>query len=408
MIKKFLCPHCFDFIDLTEVHWRCVNPNCRKPESNEPPGEPDEILANFQREFMSLSTPPRLLHTFPSPPASALATFLRLGKVRKTMDCDWCGRPSPQRLCPRCHSDLPYCADTIENHIIAVIGPKAVGKTHYIAVLVDQLRNQVGADFSLSLLALNDSTMTRYQNEYYQPLYQGKRLLQVSQVTDYSPLMYRLQVGSNGGPFGRRKAVSLVFFDTAGENFDSDAHMNARTRYLIHASAIILLVDPLQMKGVRDQLAGAGGELPEEYTEPEQIMDRVIRLFHQFGSGSGAIRVPIAVSFTKSDVLRDYGILPDGNAVYNQSRHQGELNGIVFRQIHDEIQSWLDKWAGPQLNTQLSQYFKDYAFCCLSSLGEGPDESGRLSTVSPFRVEDPFLWALHRLGFLNMSSPKEN
>ncbi|MDQ3917130.1 MAG: hypothetical protein M3348_01390, partial [Acidobacteriota bacterium] len=53
------------------------------------------------------------------------------------------------------------------------------------------------------------------------------------------------------------------------------------------------------------------------------------------------------------------------------------------------------------LDNFLQHNFHDYSFFGLSALGSQPDAQGRLSSgVAPFRVEDPLLWILYRLGIV--------
>jgi hypothetical protein len=44
--------------------------------------------------------------------------------------------------------------------------------------------------------------------------------------------------------------------------------------------------------------------------------------------------------------------------------------------------------------------FANYRYFGVSSLGHAPDKQVKIDTVSPVRVEDPFLWILYRLGLV--------
>ena len=409
IVKRILCPYCFERINLFQVDWRCSNEQCRRPGSQESPGEVDAVLGAYLAQFRPGAVSPRLPHAFPSPEPGFVAKTVGVGNPMHTVKCDWCKKPTPRRLCPECHNELPYTADTVENHVIAVIGPREVGKSNYIAALVNRLQKQVGTSFSLALMALNDATTTRYRDEFYTPLFRNHRVVQktVLHGVVQSPLMFRLNIDSSN-PLVRNKVLNLIFFDTAGETFDSEALM-FQVRYLTNASAIILLVDPLQMEKVRVDVGARGCPLPQAFTEPAEVVTRVTNLFRQERVVEGAkkIDIPFAISFTKSDVLRDYGILPAGNAVYSQPLHQGRFNKVIWRQIHDEVQSILGNWDDNSLDNILRNDFSDFSFFCLSSLGEAPGADQKVGTVSPFRVEDPLLWVLTRLGYLQAIMPRE-
>jgi hypothetical protein len=404
--KQMLCPYCFEYFRLEQIHWRCGNTTCRAPGAppSDPPGEIDMKYAEFQTRFQTGGTTSnRLLHAFAVTETPSFFGKMA-GKLRQRQEasCDWCKRTTKTRLCPHCHNRLPYGAGTTDNHIIAIIGAKEVGKSHYITVLIEQFREQVGADFGITLLSLNDNTTSRYKNDFYNPLYKQKQKLEATQTFSNDALMFRLKFHNEHDPFHQSRCLTLVFFDTAGENLDAEETMTARNRYLMHASAIILLVDPLQIDKIRDDLGSRNCPLPQSHTEPFEIVERLIALFHNYTrlKTQAKIDVPLAVAFTKSDVLRDFGVLRPDNAVYTQSRHQGKFQSSIFRQIHDEIQAILTTWSGLKLDSTLQQDFKTYAYFCLSSLGEAPAPDGSLATISPFRVEDPFLWCLTKLGYV--------
>lgn len=394
--RKLLCSYCFRHFGPEDIHWRCNSNKCTSTGL-----QPDVQYTEYQREFNPHAAPPPLMpHWFPSPPPKS--KLQRILPGRKLGVCDQCSRESSQRLCPHCHNELPFTVDTTESHIIAVLGAKAVGKTNYIAVLINELR-KLGAEFEFTLLDLNDYTTSTYKNDFYQPLFRNKKVIDMTQKeAGGRPLMYRLKFLGKGELFNRNRCLTLVFFDTAGENLDSDSRIGLRNRYLTHASGLLLLVDPLQIEGVRDRLEGTGCPLPSEFTEPTEILQRIVRVFHSERpmGGTKKIDVPVAVAFTKSDVLRDYKLLPPGNAIYNQPRHQGVFREDTRQQISDELNALFVNWKTTELEQLMQGEFKEHSYFGLSSLGEAPDPSGQLFAISPFRVEDPLLWLLSRLGYL--------
>ena len=396
MPSKLLCPFCFEPFKDTDTHWRCESSSCASP-SDGLPGEPDENYTQYLQEMNPEQKigPQRLGHTFELPPSASL-----LGKLKprgKIAYCDWCGKRSAKRACPKCHNSLPHSIDDIDNYVVAIIGGPGVGKSHFIATLVDQLRNAVGNSFDMSLMPLSDETTKRYKRDFYEPLYLQHRTLDKSQVADRAPLMYRLKRISGRG----QKSVMLVFFDNAGETFGSDDQLGVFARYVRYANAVVLLADPLQMPAIRSQMESKGVTLPPAGLEPTEILTRVIRQFEQFEvvKPGKQIPVPICVAFTKADLLRDHEVLPPGNAVFGARRQEGQFDADTARQIHDEVQSMLASWNGMELDGLLRHHFKTYSYSAISAIGSAP-ESGRVPSVTPFRVEDPFLWSLSVFKFL--------
>ena len=48
----------------------------------------------------------------------------------------------------------------------------------------------------------------------------------------------------------------------------------------------------------------------------------------------------------------------------------------------------------------LDVYFKDTAFFAVSALGSNPVDRQVNGIISPIRVDEPFIWLLYKLGFI--------
>ena len=232
--------------------------------------------------------------------------------------------------CPKCGGELPLNIGTAKSYPIAIIGAKETGKSNYVAVLINQLKNDIGRAFNCALMACGDKTLNRYRTEFYDPLYRHRTCVRGSDAGDVDPLIYSLIFQRKGGLFKKamNDAVSLTFFDTAGENLNSLASMQTFNRYLYHSSGIILLLDPLQLPAVRDELQGKI-RLPEENTDVNTILNRTIEIIRT-GSGltnlSKKIDIPIAIAFTKIDAVDE--LLDPASCLKNDSAHIRKLSLI--------------------------------------------------------------------------------
>ncbi|MGH1553143.1 TRAFAC clade GTPase domain-containing protein [Streptomyces sp. L7] len=183
--------------------------------------------------------------------------------------CPVCGVFTPTRVCKECHSDLPsdYCAQ--ESRIIALVGA-AGGKSTCVTVLLHELRHRVGRAFGAAVSAMGGDTQIR-DREMERDLYDLGLMPDPTTTAARAlndPLLYRLSL-----PDGRRgnglTAHALVFFDAAGEDLRGIEAMNRYTGYLAAADGIILLVDPLQLTSVREELL-PHGLAPTTATTPQQ------------------------------------------------------------------------------------------------------------------------------------------
>lgn len=388
-MRRLTCPYCFEKFNRSQMLFRCLNPNpalCSL--------EPDTQLANYQR----LNAPVKLGRVF-------VADGLRWR--RRTVAVCTCGVKTSKLICPYCHNNLPSQFGSTEVHTIALIGAKEAGKSHYIAVLVNELTNRIGMAFNASLNALDEQTIRRYREDFRRYVYVDRVTIpttpsgrQQGSSVRY-PLTYRFSIKRPSWfPFNGLRVSSLVFFDTAGEDLKDIDLMSTETKYLANSDGIIFLLDPLQIPAVRHQLSQTTN-LPQENTDPHDIVGRAAILIRQMRqlNPTQKITTPVALAFSKIDVVRS---LFEPNSPVNQaSLHNGHYDVVDGEQMNDNMRSYLSQWIGGGFDLFLQHNFENYSYFGVSSLGSQPDSNGHLgSGVAPFRVEDPLLWILHKLGIV--------
>lgn len=354
------------------------------------PPEEDKELAAYRR----LNPAPRMGRLF-----SAKG---RWGRAPGLAVCH-CGVKTSKLICPHCHNELPSQFGSTDVHTIALIGAKEAGKSHYIAVLINELTNRVGMNFNASLNALDDETIRRYNQDFRRYVYVDRVTIPPTNSARTNlnvryPLTYRFSIKRRGLlPLDGLRVSSLVFFDTAGEDLDHIDLMSTETKYLANADGIIFLLDPLQIPAVR-HLVDSSTQLPTENTEPQHIIGRAVRLIREMRQmPSGTIKTPVALAFSKIDAVRS--LFEPGSPVHQASLHDGRFDVADAQRVHDNMRAYLSQWVGSGLDIFLQHNFANYSYFGLSALGSPPDTQGRLpSGVAPFRVEDPLLWILYQLG----------
>lgn len=391
-MKKLLrrgevCPYCFETYRLRETPFRCTTPRCSR--------DIDEVRSRVWDDSLPLG---KVL-----PPVGP-----RAGEVR----CSECSQVSRKRLCPHCHMELPYTVGRFQNLIFAVIGAKETGKSHYIAVLIHELQNRLGPQLDLLVEPVDDATIQRYREDFYEPLFQQKRVIEVTRSAMDNrrvqmPLVYSLTFGGRD-LFGRRKivgAVTLVFFDTAGEDLQDEDTMQRVNKYIYRSDGILLLLDPLQLPRVRDQLSDRTA-LPEKTTETSEIISRVSKLIVTGRKlpPKAPIGVPLAVAFSKFDAV---GELVDPQLQLNaESRHDDGFDTADFEAVDAEMRSLLSHWDSERIEHQVETRFERHGFFGLTALGCNPHGDRRVPRVLPRRVEDPFLWLLHQHGLVGRAGQR--
>ncbi|WP_106399172.1 TRAFAC clade GTPase domain-containing protein [Actinocorallia populi] len=364
------CPYCFAVFGRAQIAYRCLG-----------------------RAGRGIGCDPRLdaeLAAYLGTQAGAVLPPVFAGRGARA-SCPDCGRESGRRVCPECHHELaPAYCDT-PGRIVALVGAKNAGKSTYVAVLLHELRNRVGTELGTSLVACDDRTIERYKRDFARPLFDQQRLLPMtpSAVTaPREPLVFSLSRRVRGRFTSRTEALTLVLFDTAGEDLRSREVRDLHLKYLEAADAIIFLADPLELTG------GAAD------SEPLDVLARVTEPLRQrYGlAPKDRLRVPAAMVLTKIDALE----LPRQSALRRARHRAGALDADDRAAADAEVRALLHGWGSGDLDRYLDQNYAEYQLFGVSALGGAPSaDKVAAGGVRPHRVEDPLLWLLHRFGMLD-------
>lgn len=397
MASALTCPYCYREVNARQIRFRCSG---RPGPQGACHTAIDRVLAAQMGDHEA---------QYPS--------FEADGRRVRTVHKD-CGSETYERLCPHCHSALPVHFGRSDGRLIALVGAKGSGKTVYMTVLLHELMYGVGRRFNASLLGGDEWTRAKFEENYETPLYDRGELYDTTQSAktmaagSARPLVFSVTVGANGtNRFPSRNRVNrtvLSFFDTAGEDLTDQRSVDQNVRYLTSADGIILLLDPLQMRGARP-LVDAETVLPEPAgvkDSPANVLTRITQLLH-VGTGTKPgrrINTPIAVAFSKMDAL--WEAFPEGSPLRSAPPAVPRFHEPDSLAVHAQVQALLHDWAGHNLDEALRANYSRYRLFGLSALGQSPEKGINVSRVStlgvqPWRVEDPFLWLLSEFRTIN-------
>lgn len=393
--KDYICPFCFNKEDLYKVEFRCAN------DPRKCPPEPDTVYSDFRK----ISPAKNLSRVIKIPPPTGGRDKLKSLKMPRETHCPNCREKTSIRICPVCHSELPYTIGDYKDLTFAVIGTKEAGKSHYISVLLNKIMNDIGEGFDSNLQPLNDETIRRFRDDFYNPVFRKHETIMATRSgrADNSvkvPLIYTLSFMGKG-IFSKKKikdVATIVFFDTAGEDLDAEDTMTTENKYIYNSSGIILLMDPLQLPEVRAQLPSET-PLPSENSEIEDVISRTAKLIRKAKKlkQTQLIDIPLALAFSKIDAIEP--ILDPSSSLKYPSKHVDRFDMSDFDSVCSEMESLIKEWRGGGLLQQLRHNFKNYGFFGLTALGCNPHGTQKIPKLRPHRVEDPFLWLLkqHRM-----------
>jgi len=302
------------------------------------------------------------------------------------------------RQCPSCYYNLPK--NDAKGCTIAIVGDVSSGKSLYIASCIYQLihghaAQMIGSD---SIRGMGD-TDERYYTDYYQPLYVNRRrFIPTTPALLNKPLVYELE-------FSTRETLNLLFYDSSGEDLRDPVQIVQYSRYVLDASAIIFLADPVQMPGIVQTLPSHlrpdPGALQKLTTAT--VLHRVIDTFKDARAWGKErkIKTPIAIAVSKSDLLKFATALDPQTALYlYDNTYTNQLDIAKFTKISTQVEELL-RHLGDQQLVRMSKRFQNVCFFAVTATGWSPDSNGDFPPLEPKRCLDPLLWALWKLGIID-------
>ena len=372
-MEKFTCPYCYAEHNISDCGLKCSY----------------NILGNSSKNCK---------FGIPKDPDG----WIPLSHKKKCLECK---EAAKHLFCDEIMKEIPIEFLSMKSLPIALLGAKASGKSNYIGVLINEMRKKMAGPFNCSLsMTCSQESKQAYDQLYYRPLYEeGHTVLATDSGISVPPLIFPLRFMDVKNKIVNMAA--LTFYDTAGENLDNKNVMHKFNRYITNAQGIILLLDPLQVPNIRNKLKANGfNELPAQNTEIYDVISIIIDVIRSVKNLKGLIQIPLALVFTKIDVLDQYNILPESSCLKEESEHikRGAFIKPDFENTNIEMRDLIDNWLDADLISYINQ-FKQYSFFGVSSLGANPSGTTINSNgIRPRRVLDPLLWILAESGHIKI------
>ena len=394
----FICPYCFEKHKLSEVQFRCTNRRCKDVD--------DVEMTRYENG--NLKMPKQGKTTFCVPGKTAFT-------VPPSVKCPECGKTTYKRVCPSCHNELPESTLTGQDMIISIVGSRATGKSHFVGVIIKELRDRIAVSFDGALEGFADSYQ-RWERDFENRIYKTNEKLELTKSSvqnvdngAYRPLIFKLKLKKKSLFKQVIDSFTFVFFDTAGEDLNDEDTMSTVNKYICKSAGIIFLLDPMQIPAVVNQLdettvkRAAGIEVGTA-AKADDIMTRVSRLIRNDRgmSENKKIDIPVAAVFSKFDAIEE--IVPQDCTVHNPSPHCAEkcFDLSDWHNVNSEIVALLHEWDADAFISQLETNYENYSYFSVSALGlhNNPTNDGRIERPRPHRIEDPLLWILKENGVI--------
>lgn len=407
MGKSILCPYCFNDFDNTKVMVQCENYSTRTVD-----GQPVEICESEENYLFNTHWGETVMSKHVFKPKIGLMDKIR-GYQPKACKCDKCGANSTRFVCPHCNNWLP--TEMIEKgaEIISVIGGPASGKSNYIVSLIQQL-NTHGTKIKIGRatpqeVGRNKSEQTRilYGNAR-KSIFENHTPVAKTNVSRKPPIPWIFRLES----LATDKAVYLVFYDTAGENFKGYEEIKRNAEYLKKSKAVIVLLDTLSIPHIQKIMSRKKIINQDIATPISETLDTLLNF--KTGDkqvGEHLLKSPFAFVMSKFDTVIDNkeDLEFDISAFKSNSSFikTGKLSLKEIDEASDTIINYIKEHCeddGSYIDTIQNNWKDNARFFGASALGAMTNKENMKidipedDKVKPFRVMDPLIWILHKIG----------
>lgn len=397
LFYDIVCPYCFSKFAPDQVVFRATH--SREDDEDYALGEDEEL--NKYRERFGLDSVydiEAVIHPVDVPEESHVYSDHVLIGLR-----DRYGELTRRRLCPKCHNELPVTAGKVPSNIISIIGASQVGKSVYMTSLIHTLQNTTADHFHAACMPLNAEISRKFRTNYEEPLFgRGDLLASTQKEKMQEPFIFQFVFKDEEKP-----PLTLVFFDVAGEGMVEQDYLGLHGQHIKNSAGILFMVDPLQIRSIREKIRIMHGDKPGEWvSQYDEPRDVVLTMFGDFIAyqDSGKTDIPTAVVLTKSDMLHslkdeDGEYIKTNSNIFKNMVHRDYFNLTEFENIDGEIRRFIEKVDRPFKGT-MDVYFKETAYYAVSALGSNPVDQKMQTVVSPIRVDEPFIWLLYKLNYI--------
>ena len=398
MSKIITCPYCYNKFVNKDVEYQCENiettvDGTRKCE--------EEIDQRFNDHW---GVPRMSRHFFKGKPFSLFSSTPKASK------CDQCGKPSTRFVCPHCHNWLPTEMIEEGSEIISIVGAPNSGKTVYFFNLMRQLEKK-GYLLGLTVTA-QDEGPDKYKKtsmiyrDMVKLMYEYKSLPPKTPVNEGEkpvPLIFKLSNKKLGQKSG--KTIYIVFYDTPGEAFQDSEQISRMADHVSNSAGILLFVDPYNIQKLTGTLQSASnGEVLSGSTQEN---DTVLNSLLQKVDVKQSENKPFAIVFSKIDAVME-GLSKEGaeelqnnidlkkNSSFLKNK---KLSLSEIEQISGALEEISHDWDVGDMKARIREKYREenIKMFAVSSLGCQP-VNGEIPNLSPYRVMDPLVWILHKMG----------
>ncbi|WP_034447884.1 TRAFAC clade GTPase domain-containing protein [Butyrivibrio sp. AE2032] len=300
---------------------------------------------------------------------------------------DCFGNQTKRRVCPYCHNPLPGKSyGRYPVLFIPIIGVTGSGKTVYLSQVCKYITR------SLARYSISCNTTSQYAAQYVSrfPVKIGSQLPRpTAPEVLLQPLCFDVAYRDNNDIVHNH---TLVFYDIAGENCVNPEKLDRWGKFILHADAIILVIDPIQFT------------MGTEADEPSQVLNTI---YNTLGADK-LTKIPFAVCVSKGDKAAKHILGTELTDIVEVKDSLGvplpKFNADDYNAVNDKMSEFVRVTDGV-LHNELQTHYNNYNYFLFSALGCDVEKKGEgvfepVAIPVPRRIMEPLLWILEEYRYI--------
>ncbi len=309
-------------------------------------------------------------------------------------------------VCPNCGETFFINAGKHEEKVIVMLGSSRVGKTAYLAALVNELNPKYGQPRykNITVKDTPDRRYTFFRDHILNQYVSGNKILKTDETKE-AVALFSLDMLINGN------SVILTFVDLPGEVFvprnkEELEEGEASGRFIINhrkicysADAFWFCVDPVQLDQRLHYINEESSATDKVELDMGMVLANIENSLHIMGNEKTS--APTAVIITKSDLIDPESKLYFSDKSQEQTCLLNEKQFLAdrFYSVAENVKRYMLSEQVRNIVSQLNYMFSRKNYFAVAAYGVKIEE-GVSKGRKPYGIVLPFLWTMTALGYL--------
>ncbi|MCI9077432.1 MAG: hypothetical protein HFH68_00730 [Lachnospiraceae bacterium] len=323
---------------------------------------------------------------------------------------------SYQMVCPKCGKELGNEAGNYEEYVVVMLGSSRVGKTAYLAALVDNLwENKLTG---ISRIPFEDNGMKRFDEIILKKYREGVKFEKTDEFNLATISLFTLLFGIKSGR-NDEKRILVKFVDMPGEAWDGeDRFVLNKRRICRHASAFWMCIDPAQVNPALESSKHPGDGKDLINKNLAEVIADIKRKLRMIMDQREIEKIPLAMILTKSDVIDKGEGLEGDKRLFRHELSIDMISGMTklenilfsgnkikkekFKSFEEIVKDYVVNRSRVRLEESFDIFKKKNYFAVAATGRELKEVNPDGIPCTPSLVELPFIWLLANWGYIGI------